>query len=155
MVWFINWIYQNENIETGLDVLSSKHEFIEWSKIVIFYWFRLLSTRPIFANQAQYFWYSSSLTNHSFRSNCSSLISGISFTSETVQKSQKLKSGSCVSLQTLSQRNTLKHLLWKKTQLDPSVLVHPLNCNKKIQVQGKYPWNVLSRYIDVVLNRTG
>ena len=65
------------------------------------------------------------------------------------------KSGSCVSLQTLSQRNTLKHLLWKKTQLDPSVLVHPLNCNKKIQVQGKYPWNVLSRYIDVVLNRTG
>ena len=43
----------------------------------------------------------------------------------------------------------------KKTQLDPSVLVHPLNCNKKIQVQGKYPWNVLSRYIDVVLNRTG
>ena len=105
---------------------------------MIFYWFRLLSTRPIFANQAQYFWYSSSLTNHSFRSNCSSLISGISFTSETVQKSQKLKSGSCVSLQTLSQRNTLKHLLWKKTQLDPSVLVHPLNCNKKIQVQGKW-----------------
>ena len=54
-----------------------------------------------------------------------------------------------------SHKGTHWSIYCEKTQLDPSVLVHPLNCNKKIQVQGKYPWNVLSRYIDVVLNRTG